>query len=79
MNITILLLVVIVGLIFIMTSFSRVRKAIRYLREQDSQSQPYSRINAAVYGQIIVGILLIILWFVLIAVILTNSISRLVN
>ena len=79
MNVTILLLVLIVGLIFIMTSFSRVRKGIRYLREQDPESHSQSRMDVAVYGQIVVGILLIILWFVLIAVVLINAISRLVN
>jgi uncharacterized membrane protein len=74
-----LVLVLIVALLFILTSIFRIRKGVRYLREQDSLSQRHSRINIAVYGQIIVGIFLISLWLLIAAVILTNAISHLVN
>ena len=79
MNITSILLVLAVALLFILASFSRIRKGLIYLQERDTRSNSHRRIILAVYGEIVVGVFIIILWFFITAVIVTNSISRLLN
>lgn len=79
MNITSMLLVLVVAFLFILASFSRIRKGLIYLRERNPRSNSHRRIILAVYGEIIVGVFIIILWFFITAVIVTNFISRLLN